>query len=1627
MISKLFKWAAAITCALPLVAGAETVGDWFSGGVENDAAIATSASWQTNGVDVLSSTLEVEGGKIVVDNDGTDTLDLVPTVDAPDTNVLTRVIINSTFPPNDYDSLDDLASNVSDAKTALTLAIDAGGNTNYYAHTGSTWVKLFGANPPASDEEVVTAIVELNAYETSVTASFKIGDNWLTDENNTTNIVLSTTQANVTKVSFAGSCLLESVDTDMQLGVAKVDNIKYPTYAKAFDASTKSEPALPVYILRTNTSEGSFASLYPGYGLVENDGFYTVVDNTASTWTGSTDNDWAKGSNWSTGCAPTDYTDVTIPSENVPEGGWLIYVGGNAKSKSIALLGNATIQRDAGITHNGCLNVQEGITTGATPSTLTLNSSFIFAGDSEVSIACPIVCANGNSSKTSGFTSNSTGTFNISGEISGTGTLEFRKAVTLSQDLTVASDGLSAKFEAQPTFSNGAVLKGDGTVVWTVEPAQAVQNMLKDANNWTGVCELGSIAINSIDAANYGNANSTVRFNGVSGFLRYSSGSTTEVGKVMCIDIGANGLTLNNGFSSGTFGYIIAAKITGSGPMHFGTRHNDASVGQYFLTGDMSEFTGAIDFGSLTGYRPAVIIKTALEDAPAVDDYGQIIVAAGRTGEQAPRIASTWDAPGGLVIYGEAKLANGGSITSVNGVAGSGKLVYENFPTAAPTWCEGLTSSGTGRDVPAWTGAVELPSRNGSGSIALAPFGLSGSKIILNGITGQDANSIYLADATAIPATVELKGLLKLTNGSSGNNYTFAEVTGDGNMFLSATGSGGSPYYTYTFTKLTDYTGEINAVKTSESKYAALQIGTVAVSTWTLGQKMVDLADNCNLTTSPGSINVEVNGGSSLDGHHLFKAADGDLYVLAAQVTVDETTTYFATLEEAAEFALANDAQIAKVDPATPTALPGWSYDKGYFTKLDIAQVGETTYKTLAAAIATGTTDDIVLVNDCAETVTLGVGQTIKPGAYAFSGVLKGEGTIYYAAKPTTVPTFEDWTGTFVADWDGAHGTPFPANDYGILGSVIEVRKLGGGYVPLPGSENVDRTVLPTISIPEGCFMKLANGYYGFKTVFTKVTGAGAMTNNSYLVEIATLENFTGSISSDFGTKIVDVVTAAAAAPGDCLVKGGSFTDVESMTVNGAAPAYALEYKGDVEQPGIYYHVAATLFDGESVSNYGTVVEALSYAYIRLPNSFGWVVTVLDNEWVDEGTYDEFFTWDPVARTYTVKTYPVRIAATYYPTLAAAVAAAKDGDKIVLVDDVTLDARVEPNLGSGTALTFDLGGKTITRTGTSGNGSVIDVKSGNVVITNGVIDCTQDDAAIVSDGVYAITARSGANVTLGGLTVTVDSQAGACVYPFDGAQVTILSGTYANTTQDAYQYKTGWTGMAVNQANVSTQLITIYGGSFKQVDPTLGDDSWASAGNGFLASGYAATWNPSTGYYDVAEYVPPSDIDPTSGTEIAVDTTKTPEEQAAEAQTKADAMDVKKTADAASVDQTTWNSYFTKTAEKVNDVWVAKAELNPAVVLPVDGAEETPLTDMLESVTAAAVDTTGETTASVPTKAGLYYWIAGATEVNAASYTPGMAVLGNGETKPLARPTLTGENGKAFFKVCVDIVAPTQD
>ena len=641
-----------------------------------------------------------------------------------------------------------------------------------------------------------------------------------------------------------------------------------------------------------------------------------------------------------------------------------------------------------------------------------------------------------------------------------------------------------------------------------------------------------------------------------------------------------------------------------------------------------------------------------------------------------------------------------------------------------------------------------------------------------------------------------------------------------------------------------------------------------------------------------------------------------------------------------------------------------------------------------------------------------------------------------------------------------------------------------------------------------------AHCYYYIKSL--NGDGAGSITVGAgYSLRIDAVDFAEAPSGDDCIVPLTVGAGTASATAGELCGADGVRNGSIPVTVNGEATEQSLVY--DAGKGGLVLYVAPTpkaTYDG---TDYMTVQDALNVAYTARPASFGKVITVLDENWEDTGLYDEYFTWDSVARTYTVITYPARIAATYYPSLAAAVTAATDGDTIVLTADASMPsvefgekygvncAQGDSEIVINKAITLDGNGHTIyglanyfTHEMADGCHDLFITGNKNVTIKN-VTLADFGGSAYVSKFTYPIWAGQGYTGTLVLDNVTV-TNFNRTAFNFNGGTVVVTNCTVVgdaptprNTNSAYFQNGIGvlnanvtvfdstFSGIGAydpdnadsnaaecfqlmgNGATSGTGSITVNGGSYSgqyvaivadnatgtialnggdfvgTLDVEEGSTGSIAVSGGtfdrqvpaaYCASGKVPTTTADAqGKYTVVDYVPPSGIDPTSdaGAPIAVDTTKTPEEQAADAQAAAAAMDVQKTADATSVDQATWNGYFTKTAEKVNDAWVAKAELNPAVVLPVDGAEETPLTDMLESVAATAVDATGETKASVPTKAGLYYWIEGATEVGAASYTPGTAVLGNGGTQSLTRPTLTGENGKAFFKVCVGVTAPTKD
>ena len=190
-----------------------------------------------------------------------------------------------------------------------------------------------------------------------------------------------------------------------------------------------------------------------------------------------------------------------------------------------------------------------------------------------------------------------------------------------------------------------------------------------------------------------------------------------------------------------------------------------------------------------------------------------------------------------------------------------------------------------------------------------------------------------------------------------------------------------------------------------------------------------------------------------------------------------------------------------------------------------------------------------------------------------------------------------------------------------------------------------------------------------------------------------------------------------------------------------------------------------------------------------------------------------------------------------YETLAAAVAAAHDGDTVKLVKDITLAQRVEASFNG----TIDLNGRTLTSTETCKNGSVFHVASGTLTIKNGSMIGVSGPTGW-TDELYkkecdAITVANGATVTLEDLSISICSRTGACVYVFDGGKAYITSGTYINDTTE-FDANGTTKAMLLNQADNKPQAIFVSGGTFKGENPANGDNSHNPST--FLAAGYKA-------------------------------------------------------------------------------------------------------------------------------------------------------------------------------------------
>ncbi len=168
-----------------------------------------------------------------------------------------------------------------------------------------------------------------------------------------------------------------------------------------------------------------------------------------------------------------------------------------------------------------------------------------------------------------------------------------------------------------------------------------------------------------------------------------------------------------------------------------------------------------------------------------------------------------------------------------------------------------------------------------------------------------------------------------------------------------------------------------------------------------------------------------------------------------------------------------------------------------------------------------------------------------------------------------------------------------------------------------------------------------------------------------------------------------------------------------------------------------------------------------------------------------------------------------------YPTLQAAVDAAQNGDEIVLIDNVQLDAYVTIDR----SVTLNLGEYNITRE----NGTALFVNGDVEVTINGTTGkVTGTQALFVKDGLVKINGGS-----FFGTSINAEA-----VYVINNGNVEIYGGTFDGDGSSA--------NFVLNEYDSTRQAtdITVYGGTFVGFNPE--NNAAEGAGTNFCAEGYAA-------------------------------------------------------------------------------------------------------------------------------------------------------------------------------------------
>ena len=313
---------------------------------------------------------------------------------------------------------------------------------------------------------------------------------------------------------------------------------------------------------------------------------------------------------------------------------------------------------------------------------------------------------------------------------------------------------------------------GSGTVVY--ETTAPVEGKGWANIGWSGTVWIKNQSVSSFEGTKFGNAASTVRFTGVTGFLQSSSWNGSTYVHTVPLELVDEGETVAFTYNNGWGGNLVKINtLKGTGTL----KTQGSGLGEHIYIVDASGFTGAFN---LTG-KYVYVGGSQPDYSASANPNGKLEIRSGVT--MTVPSGKTWTANGGFVVNGTLNVD--GTLASshtTKAVSGAGTVVFTGrAPTVSgDAWWKNAD----------WTGTVQVKdvtnmvgdSRTGVW-LKFNDYGNSSSVVELNNVTG------WLETGYTCTVPLKVTGTLYLNNGGSGKASAFKVGTLLGSGAISGDGS----------------------------------------------------------------------------------------------------------------------------------------------------------------------------------------------------------------------------------------------------------------------------------------------------------------------------------------------------------------------------------------------------------------------------------------------------------------------------------------------------------------------------------------------------------------------------------------------------------------------------------------------------------------------------------------------------------------------------------------------------------------------------------------------------------------------------------------------------------------------